>query len=558
MLTAIILAGVCFPYFIDLGSPSLWDANEAFYAETPREMLESGNWLRPTFNFQTRLKKPPLTYWVVLLSYKAAGISEFAVRLPGALAALGVVLLTFGIGRSLFNTRAATIAAVVVGLTLRTVLLARKLPIDILLLFCLTATAYFLVRAIRADSKGCWILAYFCAGLGFLTKGPVGLAIPFGATLVYLAFNRTSARIRPRLWLGLPILCAIILPWYVLIIHYSGGWSAILPFFLQDNIGRYVSQSYGPTHGPLFYFSVFLGDFFPWSFMVLPAGYVLWRSGGRSNPLRHTAHGFPLAWCLFVFVFFSIAKNKQEYYLAPLYPMAAVVLGAALDQSLQLRKALTAGERSLWVSAFYAIALVILGLAAFLFVLLPAAIPNLSGVLHYASASVALLAAVAVAWFASRADLYRCLLSTGVSVFAASVLFSCAFISAIEPGRPVKEFCGIIGMQLRDGDEAGYFRANVPSMVYYLRHAVFEEYDADAMVRRFLERGRIFCIMTEEDFDYFVGSRDLVLYVLDRRPRLVTNLRVLLGRDDMTRQELLLVSNRPDSETGADERRVTP
>src|SRR5215212_1257910 len=40
----IILVLAAAPYFIRLGASSLWDSNEAFYAETPREMMESGDY----------------------------------------------------------------------------------------------------------------------------------------------------------------------------------------------------------------------------------------------------------------------------------------------------------------------------------------------------------------------------------------------------------------------------------------------------------------------------------------------------------------------------------
>src|SRR5262249_7771877 len=105
----IIITAVALPYFVNLGASSLWDANESFYAETPREMMESGDYLAPQFNYQPRAQKPPLTYWLILLSYQLLGISEFAVRLPGALAALGILLFTYGIGRSLFSPTAATL-----------------------------------------------------------------------------------------------------------------------------------------------------------------------------------------------------------------------------------------------------------------------------------------------------------------------------------------------------------------------------------------------------------------------------------------------------------------
>ena len=70
---AIILALAVAPYLIGLGSSSLWDSNEAFYAETPREMLERADCINPSFNYQPRFNKPPLSYWVVTPFYKVRG-----------------------------------------------------------------------------------------------------------------------------------------------------------------------------------------------------------------------------------------------------------------------------------------------------------------------------------------------------------------------------------------------------------------------------------------------------------------------------------------------------
>jgi 4-amino-4-deoxy-L-arabinose transferase-like glycosyltransferase len=135
LIHAVVLILLSLPYFINLGVSSIWDANEAFYAETPREMLASGDYLSPQFNFQPRVQKPPLTYWTVLASYKIFGVNEFAVRFPGALAALGVLLFSYGMARMLFSPQAALFSAAITATTARIFILERRLPIDILLLF---------------------------------------------------------------------------------------------------------------------------------------------------------------------------------------------------------------------------------------------------------------------------------------------------------------------------------------------------------------------------------------------------------------------------------------
>ncbi len=78
------------------------------------------------------------------------------------------------------------------------------------------------------------------------------------------------------------------------------------------------------------------------------------------------------------------------------------------------------------------------------------------------------------------------------------------------------------------------------------------------MVQRFRSTRAVFCILTEQDYSYFVGTRDLILYVLDRRPRLITQLHLLLDEESWAEQELLLVSNRPALEPNMKEGRENP
>src|SRR5215831_3120255 len=87
-LLILVLIISVIPYFINLGASSLWDTSEAFYAETPREMIESGNFTDPTFNYEPCLNKPPLSYWIVALSYRLFGVSEKSERIPIAIGAM--------------------------------------------------------------------------------------------------------------------------------------------------------------------------------------------------------------------------------------------------------------------------------------------------------------------------------------------------------------------------------------------------------------------------------------------------------------------------------------
>jgi 4-amino-4-deoxy-L-arabinose transferase-like glycosyltransferase len=170
LLAALLLAATV-PYFLNLGVSSIWDANEAFYAQTPREMMEAHDYVTPSFNFQLRMNKPVLSYWNVAASYRLFGISEWSERLPIAIGAVAIIGTAFGLGRLLGGPVAGLIAALVLASSPRLVLLARRIIIDVhitlltglvLLCFALSET-----RPVRRRLYVC--VMYLSAGFGVLT-----------------------------------------------------------------------------------------------------------------------------------------------------------------------------------------------------------------------------------------------------------------------------------------------------------------------------------------------------------------------------------------------------
>jgi 4-amino-4-deoxy-L-arabinose transferase-like glycosyltransferase len=546
LIHILVLFVLSLPLVTNLGVSSLWDANESFYAVTPREMMESGDYLSPQFNYQPRAQKPPLTYWIIVISYKVFGITEFSVRLPGALAAIGVILFIYAIGRLLFSPTAGLLAALFLATTPRFFGLARKLPIDILLLFWLAGTAFFIIRAIKKNTTSSWIPVYLFLGFGFLTKGPVAWLIPGGAVLLWILWTRRLriAQLRP-FWGGF-VLLAVVAPWYILTYYYH-GWEYIAAFFLRDNLGRFATQSLGPARGLLYYFPVYLADFFPWSLLSLIALYYVWRKHRSDEPLRDSSFAFPLVWCGLVFIFFSLSRNKQEYYIASIYPMMAVVLAGVLDQSLRLG---AEWKRlfSLWKWGYLLISLFLLALSFVLIAVLQSLLPFSHSLLHFAPSVFLFAGALSVAWYAFRHNSVATLLSLSVPIYSLFILAPIVYLPAIEPLRPVKVLCETIKLKSQPGDEVGYYRASIPSMAFYLHRPIFEELSPDEMARRFQGDRRVFCILTQKDFSYFIGERDLILYVIDRRPKFVERLKSLLDETTRAEEELILASNRSDSE----------
>ena len=569
---AAILILICLPYCINLGESSIWNASEAFYAETPREMLVTGNYLAPQFNFQPRVQKPPLTYWAILASYKVFGVNEFAVRLPGALAAIGMVLFCYGTARLLFGPRAALTAAIISATTPRAFILARKLPIDILLLFFLSASLFFLIRAVNKRESFSWYALYICLSLGFLTKGPIAVIIPAASFFIWTLWSRRFRISEIHLLPGILIFAAISLPWYVLIFQ-AHGWTYIAPFFLKDNLGRFIVETMGPSRGLFYYFSVYGTDFFPWSLLALYAAYVLWMGRKKNPPINNLSFGFPIIWCLLIFVMFSLSKNKQEYYIAPIYPAAAVIISGVLEKilfkerlNLPKRKDRNGAgmqsentsvsiptRRPVDIAWFYSLfALVFFLMAVTLPYILHSFMPDASLVLHYAPSLVFIVGSFFLIFSIVRRKPLQCFSALAIPLWIIYLMGSVFYVPALESFRPIKSFCQLIEANAHTGDEAGYFRTAVPSMVYYLRRPIFQVSDYRQMERKFRSDKGIFCVLAEQDYEYF-ANRGLVIHILDRRSRFTVRFGDLLNASYSPGEELLLVSNRSYPETEPDE-----
>jgi len=88
----IILASASL-YLLGNGRTSLWDCDEPWFAQSSRQMLESGDWLVPRFVDQARYATPIFIYWAQAASMKLLGPTALASRLPSALAMIILLVI---------------------------------------------------------------------------------------------------------------------------------------------------------------------------------------------------------------------------------------------------------------------------------------------------------------------------------------------------------------------------------------------------------------------------------------------------------------------------------
>jgi 4-amino-4-deoxy-L-arabinose transferase-like glycosyltransferase len=335
--------------FSGLGARPLISPAEARYALVAREMLESGDWIQPHFNHSRFYEKPPLTYWCVAASYRLFGFTEFASRLPSALAYVGTVLVTFLLALELAGSGTAPLAALIYATSLGPFLFGRFLFTDTLLVFWLSVSLLGLAKILRRRGTLAGpVMFSLGAALAGLTKGLIGLLFPLAAAAAcaFLPDSRGLLR-RLRPWLGVSIVAIVFLPWHVLLALRD---PAFLPFYLGNEhlarfLGRHDPINFTPLSVPEFWTSTVLW-LFPW-FLFLPS--ALSRRGGRWDK----GLALPWIWTAGILLFFTLTGSRMEYYALPAFPAVAVILASGW------RRSLASGRRSL---ALLAPSLIVAGL----------------------------------------------------------------------------------------------------------------------------------------------------------------------------------------------------
>ena len=208
-------------YGFRLGSYPLGPGDEGRYAEVPREMLASGDWVIPRLNGVYYFEKPPLMYWLTAMSESVFGLNAWAVRFVPAMLALGGVLLTYAAARRLHGREAGVASAVVLGTSLLYFAIGRLPLLDMGLTVLMSATLFCFLLGVREPpgTRRRWLFygLYASAALATLTKGLVGFLVAGAVMFLWLLIFNQWKRLRPlHLPTGILIFLVIALPWHLL------------------------------------------------------------------------------------------------------------------------------------------------------------------------------------------------------------------------------------------------------------------------------------------------------------------------------------------------------
>jgi len=333
----LLLLTVC-TFFLLLGSRGLNEPDEGRYSEIAREMVESGDWLVPHFWYLPHFDKPPMTYWLVAVSLKLFGQNEWAARLPLALAGLSGAGAAWLLAGSIGGRRAAFWSVLILQTSLLYFGMARMLTTDIFLTQFVAWAIYFFWRSwlcLRDSGAGkpakrfwLWHMAGWVAiALGFLTKGPVALAIPLVAMVSLVIFRWNTFSRKGLLFGGLGggLVLSLLLdaPWFLAV-------NARIPHTLDYMLfhqaaGHIMGAKIKGRQGPLFYFfPILAAGLLPWTWLL---GWLWRRAHWRKMPEAQKDGWLLLnTWGIFTFTLFSLTHSKLPAYILPLFPALAVML----------------------------------------------------------------------------------------------------------------------------------------------------------------------------------------------------------------------------------------
>lgn len=436
-----------------LGARPLTVPDEGRYAEIPREMLVSGDFLTPYLNGIKYFEKPPLFYWVQSASLRQFGLNEWAVRLPNALFALFGVLLTYAAARQIYGRRVGLISAVVLSTSSVYIAMSQMVTLDMATAALLSGALFSFIlgnlRPVGAQRNLFMVAMYTCAALATLTKGLIGIVLPGLVIFIWLLLTKRWRDLKTYcLPTGIILFLVIALPWHILVAQKNPEFFQF--YFIDQQFLRYLTDSTGRSQPIWFLPLAIFGGLFPWMGFLIPALSQGWRE-------QHTL--FFLCWAGMMTLFFLPSNSLLIPYVLPILPPLAILIGRYLSYAIDHPKH--------WGVRFGVISFVLAGL-----ILIIAGIAKFGLALPHLNLSLILLA---IAIFMFLWLIWRYSLST--ALMGLTVVISLFFISLKlsypkTDSRSIKSLALDLKPILKESDPVYCYEDYYQDLPFYLNRKV--------------------------------------------------------------------------------------
>jgi 4-amino-4-deoxy-L-arabinose transferase len=330
--SVVIMSLFLFLYILPLGFRPLIFPDETRYAEIPREMIASGDWIVPHLNGLRYFEKPVLGYWMNAASMMLFGENAFAARFPSALAAGISAWMIFLLVKRFFGRGGMHAAGLsgVVFLTFPMVMAVGTFSVldSMFAMFVTSAMTMFFFGYMESrpgKRTVFFVLFGMCCGLAFLTKGFIGFVVPATVIVPYMIWDGRLSKFEDVFKPSIVSALLIVLPW-ALIIHLREPdfWRY---FVCVEHLQRFMSD-HAQHPFPFWYFvPVLAGGAAQWLFLIPAVG-----AGLKSTRLKDPVLRFSVCWFLFPFLFFSLSRGKLGTYILPCFPPLAILIAAGIQK----------------------------------------------------------------------------------------------------------------------------------------------------------------------------------------------------------------------------------
>ncbi len=323
-------------WFANLEYRTLIKPDEGRYAEIPREMVASGDWVTPRLNDLKYFEKPPLQYWATATAYTVFGEHQWTSRLWTGLTGFAGLFLVWFAGLRLFGRQAAGFSVMLLSSSMLYVLMGHINTLDMGVTFFITLGIVALLLGQNetdiTKQRNWMLLAWAGMALAVLSKGLMGIILPGTAVLIYCFVQRNFTVLKRMHWsMGGAVFLLITMPWFYQVMQANPEFFD--RFFIYEHYTRFTTKDLG-RYQPWYYFvPILIAGALPWTLLMFD---TLLRSalarpisnsytGNTFNPSR-----FLLIWIVFIYVFFSVSGSKLPSYLLPMFPAMALLMGERL------------------------------------------------------------------------------------------------------------------------------------------------------------------------------------------------------------------------------------
>jgi 4-amino-4-deoxy-L-arabinose transferase-like glycosyltransferase len=445
------------------------DPDEGRYAEIPREMVTTGDWVTPRLDGLKYFEKPALQYWATAAVYSVVGLSNWSSRLWTVVLGFACLPLIYAWVARLYDRKAGVAAVLLLAMSPYFGAIGHLDLLDAGFTFWMCATVFSFTLAQcappRSGKERAWMLVCWAlAALAVLSKGIVVFVLAGGTLIAYSVLERD---LRPwrrmHFALGVPLFLVLAAPWFILVSLRNADFAQY--FFIHEHFQRFLTTEAKRIEPWWYFLALLLAGALPWLAPLARGSLGAWRDPGlesRFKPLK-----FLILFSVLTLAFFSISDSKLATYILPIFPPLAALTGVAVADR--------PGYVSRWCSAVAA-ALTLVAAAGYLLYaqhrsgMIPAA-----AVGWVVAAGVAALLGAAAGWRSRESGAaaapaiepaaggWRPLAVALVFVFAWQALL-CEY-TVIPPSRSAYALVQAVALQVHPGTalySVGQYRQTIP------------------------------------------------------------------------------------------------